>query len=167
MNNQTGTTGDATSADAAVLRTSNDSLLVGPDAVTCPPPLHRWPGYSTRFKSYNTSWSGAPFNTNAPFTSLQSPTSPASTDLDGNLGSFYNTATGTLAFDDSFESSCEKYLPQGILGAPYGAASGHYFGSRTGSATLKVTLEVTSSAYEGSRLGDAVAVSRGYLSLYL
>jgi hypothetical protein len=137
---------DATS-DAAVLPTSNEFLLVGHDAVPCPPPpLHRWTGHSTRFNSYDTSWSSGPFNPNAPFTSLQSPTTPASTDSDGYFGSFCDTATGNLAFDDSFESSGEKYLPQGIHGTAYGAASGHYFGSRTISSTLKIAPEVTASA---------------------
>jgi hypothetical protein len=140
-----GPPGDATS-DAIVLPTSNDFVLVGHDAVPCPPPLHRWKRHSTRSNSYDNSWSGGPFNPNASFTSLQSPATPASTDLDGYLGSFCDTASGNLDFDDSFESSGEKYLPQGILGTPYGAASGHYFGSRTVNSTLKIAPEVTASA---------------------
>lgn len=98
--------------------TSDAAVLGDHDAIPGPPPLHRWTGYSTRFTSYDTTWSSAP-----PFTSLHSTATPASTDLDGHLGSFlgsfFDTTTGNLAFDDSsFESSGEMYPPQGILDTP-------------------------------------------------
>jgi hypothetical protein len=145
-------------SDDTVLPKSNDFLLLGHDAVPCPPPLHRWAGHSTRFNSYDTSWSGSPFNLNAPFTSLQSPSTPASADLDGYLRSFCDTATGNLAFDDNFESFGKKYLPQGFLGTPNGIASGHYFGNQTvGSNTLKVAPEVSASASGASPLSTVLA----------
>jgi hypothetical protein len=137
--------GDTTS-EAAVLPASNDSLLVDDDTVPCPPPFHRWTGHSMRFNSYNTSWSGSPFNPTTPFTSsLQSPVTPASTGLDSYLGSFCDTTAGNLAFDNSFESSGEKFLSQEILGTPYAAAPGNYFGS-TGSNTLKAAPEATGAS---------------------
>jgi hypothetical protein len=127
------------------------------DDVPCPPPLHRWTGYSTRFNSYESSLSGGPFNpstpfatlqsTATPFASLQSPATPASADLDSYLGSFCDTTTtGNLAFDDSFESSGEKYPPHGILDTPSAADSGNFFGSHTGSDTQNFAPEATATA---------------------
>lgn len=141
-----GPSGHATTSDATVLPTSNDFLLADHDAVPCPPPLHRWTGHLTRLNSYDTSLSGSPLNPNASFTSPQSAvTTPASPDLDGYLGSFCDIATGNFAFDNSFESSGEKYLPQGILDTPSVAASGNYFGSRADSDMCKVAPEATAS----------------------